>query len=233
MKTSVRILIILFIIAAAGYWAYDQLEKNYLIGGSREERAARELEEKKNALERIYSEKFDPAIDPKEDAEEHKNIYDRAEAMVRFPILEPETIPEGYKFEEVYAIAPSPNTDPSSLDKGGFWMAYRNENKVFKLTEGGEGTKSLGTGNRIKFEKGAMMMSWILKNKNKETNIIRFGGTPQYEYTVSSLELGEKELIDIAAEIIGIKGEPWEYQELWFRPSTIIESGIDETTQNE
>ena len=233
MKTSVKILITLLIIAAAGYWAYDQLEKNYLIGGSREERAARELEEKKYSLERIYSEKFESAIDPKENAEKHKSIYARVEAMVQFPVLYPEVIPEGYKLEEVYAIAPSPNTSPENPDKGGFWMAYRNENKVFKLTEGGEGTKSLGTGNRIKFEKGAMMMSWILKNKNKETNIIRFGGTPQYEYTVSSLELEEKELIDVATEIIGIKGEPWEYQELWFRPSTVIEPGIGETPQNE
>ena len=153
--------------------------------------------------------------------------------MVRFPVLYPEVISEGYKLEEVYAIAPSPNANPNSLDKGGFWIAYRNGNKVFKLTEGGEGTKSLGTGNRIKFEKGTLMMSWILDGKNGRTNILRFGGTLQYEYTLSSLELEEKELIDIAAEILGIKGESWEYQELWFKPSTIIKPEEGNETQSE
>jgi len=139
-----------------------------LIGGFFIFLTNKKIAEKKQP--KTWVETFKNPIDPNTQPEKHKEVYEKIQKIVHFPIKYPTKLPEGYKLVRV---------DVSGAfvkDVGGFIAVYKGPKGDFQLTEGSGDLGGLIGGEKVILTNGEIAYFWRYKGSKGMVNLLWFGG---------------------------------------------------------
>jgi len=162
-----------------------------LIGGFFIFLTNKKIAEKKQP--KTWVETFKNPIDPNTQPEKHKEVYEKIQKIVHFPVKYPTKLPEGYKLVRV------------DVSGGGSIAKYSAKQGDFELHEGiFEGAP----GEKIRLFNGteATFLSYFVPSKGN-LNLLFFGydSTTGAKYMIQSYNLNKQKLTEIANFILKAK----------------------------
>jgi len=140
---------------------------------------------------KTYKEVFEEPIDPNLEPEKHKEIYEKIQKIVHFPVMYPKEMPEGYKLVEAKVEAGNSN-----------FIYIAKENKKIQIFEGiGDIGKVEGIG-LVKLKEGE---GWLWKNEDEIGLTLLFEEETQQTYIIIGKDnVTKNELIEVASSFIEI-----------------------------
>jgi len=150
---------------------------------------------------KVYSEVFNPPIDPNTEPEKHKEVYEKIQKIVHFPVLYPETMPEGWKLVSVEA------NEGLKMEDGKYYginiITYKQGNKKIEIKEG---LADIGLVNDI----GEVVLSngkkdWLWQSGNKLGLTIYKNDNPplatDYCFFIIGENISQEEFLKLAGSL--------------------------------
>jgi len=161
--------------------------------------------EKQPKEPKTYSEVFEEPIDPNLEPERHKEVYEKVQKIVHFPVMCPKEMPEGYKLVSVEATEGSKIEERKYYGMNTITYEDKEKNKKIQIMEGiaDLGIQATGIG-IISLNNGKE--GWLWKSAEEGLMGVTYSDEKLgIDYIVTGINVSQEEIIEVANFLIETK----------------------------